>query len=71
MFRHSDPEGRTSNSVVSGISVVLMETTLTILDSIEAGSPVECEIVRVVSLSTMEVTEMTQFTKLIFRVRIP
>ena len=35
------------------ISVVLWETTLTISGSLEAGSPVQTEILRVVSLSTM------------------
>ena len=44
------------------MSVLLRETTLTILDSIETGSPVETEIVRVVSLSTTEITEITRFT---------
>ena len=40
------------NHVISDISVVLRKTTLTISDSIDAVSPVETEIVGVVSLST-------------------
>ena len=34
------------------------EDTLTIPDSIKTGSPVESEIVKVVSLSTTEITEI-------------
>ena len=49
--------------VFSGISVVLRETTLTTLDSIETDSPVEGEIVIVVSLSAMEIAEITRFIK--------
>ena len=51
------------NRINSDIFVELRETTLTISDSIEAGSPVETEIVRVVSLSTTEITEITRFKK--------
>ena len=40
--------------VLSRISVVQRETTLTISESIETNSPVESEIVRVVPLSTTE-----------------
>ena len=39
------------NPVISVISVVLGEITLTISDSIETSSPVETEIVRVISPS--------------------
>ena len=39
------------------------KTTLTISDSIEIVSPVEFKIVRVVSLSTTEITEVTLFGK--------
>ena len=52
----------------SDISVALRKTILTISDSIETGPPVESEIVRVVSLSTTEITEITRFRrKIIFR----
>ena len=40
-----------------------METTLTISDSIETGSTVETELVRVVSLSTREITEITRLKR--------
>ena len=49
------------NRVISDISVVLKEITLTISVSIEADSPIETETVRVVSLSTMEITEFNLF----------
>ena len=39
---------RNFNRVISDISIVLRETTLTISDFIETGSPVESKIVRVV-----------------------
>ena len=39
--RYPDPEDRISHRVISDISVLLKETTLTISDSIETGSPVE------------------------------
>ena len=51
------------NRVISDIYVKLRETTLTISDFTETGSPVEFNIVRVVSLSTTEITEMTRFKK--------
>ena len=57
------------NRVISDISVVLRETTHTISDSIE--TPVECEILGVVSLSTTEITEMTRFKTPIYWVPIP
>ena len=50
---------------------MLRETTLTFSDSIEALSPVESEIVKVVSLCTMEITEITLLKMPIFRVCIP
>ena len=53
---YSDPEGYIYICVISDISVVRIETTLTISDSILTGSPVETEIVRVISLSTTELT---------------
>ena len=43
--------------------VLLRETTFTISDSIEAGSPVESETVRVVSLSIKEITKIARFRK--------
>ena len=49
--------------VILDNSIVLMETTLTILDLIEKGSPVGSETVRVAALSIMEITEITQFKK--------
>ena len=42
--------------IISDISIVLRETTLTISDSFQTGSPVEIEIVRVDSLCTTEIT---------------
>ena len=39
VFRWPDPEDRIFNRVISDISVVLRETTLTISHSIETGSP--------------------------------
>ena len=58
-----NPDDRIFNRVISVISVVQRETTLTITDSIETGSPLVSEIVRVVSLSTTEITEITGFRK--------
>ena len=48
------------NCVISDISVVQRETTLTISDSIVKGLPVESKILRVVSLSTIEIKEITR-----------
>ena len=56
------------NRVTSDMSIVLRETILAISDSIETGTPVESEIVRVVSLSTTEISEKARFKKTIFRV---
>ena len=71
-FKVSIPEDRIFNRVISNISVVLRETTLTITDSIGTGSPVESEIVRVVFPSTTEMAEITrsEIKTPIFRVRI-
>ena len=60
---------------ISDISIIQWETAGTISDSIEIGSPVESEMVRVVSLSTTEISELTRFKKkkkkTIFMVLIP
>ena len=62
--KHSDPGDRVFNCVISDISIVLRETTFTISDSIQTGSsPVDSEIVRVDSLSTMDMTELIRFGK--------
>ena len=79
LLRYSDPKDRIFNRfnrVILNISVVLGETTLTISDSIETGSPVESEIVKTVSLRTTEITEVIRLRKTakkkpVFRVRIP
>ena len=65
VFKVWDHEGRILNRVIVDISNVLWETSLTVSDSIETGSPVESEIVRVVSLSTTEITEITRSKKTI------
>ena len=62
-LRYPNREDRIFNRVISDISVVLRETTLTISDSIQTGSPVEKEIVRVVSLTTTEITENNTISK--------
>ena len=62
-LRYPDPGYRIFNRVISDIPVVLRETTLTISDSFEAGSPIETEIVRVVSLCTSEITQTVRFRK--------
>ena len=54
---YPDSEDRILNRVISDISVVLWETTLTVSESTETVSPVESEIVRMVSLSTTEIAE--------------
>ena len=64
-------DDRIFDRVISDISVVLRETSLTISNSNESVSPVEFEIVRVVSLSTTEITETIRFEKPIFGVNIP
>ena len=55
-----NPEDRIFNRAISDSSVVQRETTLAISDSIYTGSPVEIEIVRVVSLCTTELSEITR-----------
>ena len=40
-IRYQDPEDWIFNPVISDISIVLRETTLTISDFIQIGSPVE------------------------------
>ena len=59
-FNVFDPEDQNFNCVVSDISALLRETTLTISVSNETGSPVKFKIVRVVSLSTTELSEITR-----------
>ena len=49
--------------LISRIFPLLRETDLIISDSIETDSPVETEIVRVVSLSTTEITGISQLKK--------
>ena len=59
----SGPRRSDFNRLLWDISMVFRETTLTISDSMETGSPVDCEIVRVISHSTTEITEITRFYK--------
>ena len=58
------------NRIISDIFDVLRETTFTISDSMETILPVESEKVRVISLSTAEITEIKE-KKSFFGVRIP
>ena len=60
-FKVSYPDDRLFNLVISDSSVVLRETTRTISDSIETGSPVKSEIVRVVSLNSVEEFVITRY----------
>ena len=60
VLKYLDPEDRIFNYVISDIPVVLRETTLTISDSFDTGSPVKFEIVRVVYLSVTKISEITQ-----------
>ena len=46
-LKYPNPDYWIFNRVISDISVVLRETTLTISDSTETGSSVEVEVVRV------------------------
>ena len=69
-LRYPDPEDRIFNRVISDISVVKREITLTISDTIEIVSPGESEMGTVVSLSTTEISEITRFENTIFGVRI-
>ena len=66
-LKYPEPENRIFKRVISDISVVLRETTLTISDSIEIVSPVESEIMRVNSLSTTGISEITQLKKTDFQ----
>ena len=50
--RYPDPEDGIFNRVIFDISIVLRETTLTVSDSIET--------VKLVSLSTTEITQITR-----------
>ena len=55
------------NRVISDIFAVQWETTLTISDSIETDTPFETEVVKVVSFSTTEITDLPRtdtFTKI-------
>ena len=78
-LRYPDPEDRNLYCIISDISVMLRETPITISDSIEIGSPVDSEIVRVLSLRKTAIAEITRFKKKkeeekkkpIFRVGIP
>ena len=65
MLKHPYPEDRIFDHVISDISVLLRETTLSlsISDSLGTVSQVESEKVRVVSLSTTEITEITRLKK--------
>ena len=67
-LKYPEPEDRIFNRFLSDISVLIKKITLSISDSIETGSPVESEIVRVFFLSTTGITEITRFTKPIIRV---
>ena len=63
-FQLRYPTGRSDfRRVISDISVILRENTLTIADFIETGAPVEIEIVRAVSLSATEITMITRLNK--------
>ena len=63
IFKVSIPEHRIFNRVFSDFSVVLRETTLAVSDSTVTSLLDESEIVRVVSLYTMEVSEVTRLEK--------
>ena len=70
-FKVSDPQGWIFSRVISDISIVLRETILTVSSFIETGSSLESDIVRVVSLGKMEVTEIARYRKPILWVGIP
>ena len=61
-LRYSDPEDRFFffNHVISIISTALRETTLTIPDSSCEPFSMKSEVVRVVSLSTTELSQLTR-----------
>ena len=52
--------------VIPDISAVQKKTTLTISDCIETDSPFESKVVKLVSLSTVEITEITQCEKNVY-----
>ena len=58
LLRYRDPKDRIFNGVISDISLKLRETIRTISYSIETGSPMETEIVRVVPLSSTAITDL-------------
>ena len=58
-----DYEDHIFNRVVSDISIMLSEITLTISDCIETISPVESELVASLGTTEMEITETTRFKK--------
>ena len=62
-FKVSGPRKPDFNRVIADISVVLIETTFPFADSIETGASFETEMMRVVSLGTTEITEITRFKK--------
>ena len=62
ILRYPDPEVRLFDRFISDISVVLRENTLTNTDCNKTGSPVESEIVKVVSVIATEISEVTRFT---------
>ena len=59
----SDLRLKTFNRVITDISVVIRKTTDTISDSIETGSSVESEIVRVVFPCATEITGIARVKK--------
>ena len=61
VLKVSHPEDGIFNRVISDASVAVRKTTLTISDVFETCSPVENEIMRVVPLSTTEITEIKRF----------
>ena len=63
ILKYAGPEDQIFNRAISDISVVLRETTLTFSDSIVIGSPVETEIVRVVSLGATEIAKIIHLKK--------
>ena len=60
---YPDYEDQIFNRVISDISIMLWEITLTISDCIETISPVESELVASLGTTEMEITETTRFKK--------
>ena len=58
-LRYPNTVDRIFNNVLSNISIVQRETPLIISDKIEKVSQIVSEIVRVVSLSTIKIMEIT------------